>query len=335
MTNDINHIDELIGKYLAREASAQERGQLEAWINENAENRDYYQQFRMIFEKAATITDSREFNTDEAWAKVRTQLKKKSNGRTVAFDPSPFSLNFILRIAAGLIIVLGVGFAGYRILSPSETNAREIIAHTSTAVDSLFKGTTVVLNRQSRLSYAFDKGANAHTVQLKGEAFFDINLPSETAFIVEANGVFIRDIGTSFNVKAYPDKDTIEVVVEEGEVMFYTKTDPGVRIEKDQKGIFDKSSGAFTIKAADPNASAYKDRSFVFANTDLATVVSDLNKVYEKKILIGENLANCRVTVSFRNEDINEIAAVIAETLGLQVKMTAQEIALEGDACEQ
>ena len=335
MIRKINDIDELIGKCLAGEASAQERGLLESWINESAENRNYFHQFQTIFEKAATVRAAASFDTDEAWTKVKAQLKSKSNGRSLALETSTLSLNFILRIAAGLIFILGVGYMGYRIFSTSKAGAREFITANTTEVDSLFEGTTVVLNRQSRINYVFDQASNTHTVKLNGEAFFDVDSPAETAFIVEANGVFIRDIGTSFNVKAYPDQNTIEVVVKEGEVMFFTKADPGVRIVKNQKGVFDKSLGAFTVHVASPNATAYKDRTFVFANTDLRTVVTDLNEVYEKRIVISENLVNCRVTVTFRNEGIDEIAAVIAETLGLQLKVTARNIMLEGDACER
>jgi transmembrane sensor len=40
--------------------------------------------------------------------------------------------------------------------------------------------------------------------------------------------VLVRDIGTEFNLKAYPEKDTIEILVTEGEVQFYTLYDSGL-----------------------------------------------------------------------------------------------------------
>jgi hypothetical protein len=62
--------------------------------------------------------------------------------------------------------------------------------------------------------------------------------------------------------------------------------------------------------------------------------VNDLNNVYEKKIILPEHLNKCRLTVDFANEDIDEIANVIAETLGLTIRKTDKEIFLEGSRCE-
>jgi transmembrane sensor len=61
-------------------------------------------------------------------------------------------------------------------------------------------------------------------VKLSGEAFFSVKHEEEKPFVIEAEDVLVRDIGTEFNLKAYPDKDTIEIIVTQGEVQFYTKT---------------------------------------------------------------------------------------------------------------
>ena len=196
-------------------------------------------------------------------------------------------------------------------------------------------GSGVFLNKKTELAYSYDKKEKSHVVKLTGEAYFNIQHEDDKKFIIDAAGVFIRDIGTSFNVKAYPDDNTVEVVVEEGKIMFYTDTDSGIYLSAKGKGIYNKTTKTFTIEQPEENVLAYKTKFFSFSNTDLRTAVDALNNVYDKKIVLGENLSNCRLTVSFNQEDIDEIAAVMAETLGLTLLNSATEIRLEGPGCEQ
>jgi ferric-dicitrate binding protein FerR (iron transport regulator) len=88
------------------------------------------------------------------------------------------------------------------------------------------------------------------------------------------------------------------------------------------------------IDAPEKNVLAYKTKFFSFSNADLGSVVEALNDVYDKKIVISDNLKACTLTVSFNNEDISEIALIISETLGLEVKESDQQILLEGEGCE-
>ena len=98
--------------------------------------------------------------------------------------------------------------------------------------------------------------------------------------------------------------------------------------------MYNKISKQFSVELADTNIMAYANRQFVFEETDLQTVVEQLNAIYEKKISLSENLKNCRLTVNFQNEDIDTIADIIAETLNLTVIPGEQIITLEGEGCD-
>jgi transmembrane sensor len=328
-----NHIDELIGKYLSQEASVDERTQVEAWLGENEANRHYFNQFKTIFDRAVRVKNLPHFDTDAAWTNVRSRLHKKQEAKTISIQPSGFNLAW--RIAASVMLVLGVGFFAYRMLQPLTPVSMEVITAQKSEADTLPDGSGVFLNRETQLAYTFDKKKKAHVVKLKGEAYFNIQHNDDKTFIVEVDDVRIKDIGTSFNVKAYPESNTIEVVVEEGEVMFYTEKDSGIYLRAGGKGIYHKGTKTFAIEQAEPNVTAYKTRFFIFSDSDLATVVQELNNVYDKKIVIGSHLEQCRLTVSFNNESLEEIANVIAETLGLTAKVSGGDIVLEGKACEE
>jgi transmembrane sensor len=327
-----DHIDELLAMYLAGETSAQQSVIVDEWINKSDDNRKYFEQMKTIFNKASMPETGGSFNTDLAWE----ALKKKIASRR---KPIPlqrkWSDNPFLRIAAGLLIFSAVGLFAYNIFDPGVDNAVEVMSDLTSEADTLPDGSGVFLNRRTRIEYKFQKDKETHTAKLVGEAYFNINHDPAKTFIVEAEGTFIKDIGTSFNVKAYPGSPTIEVVVEEGEVMFYTEGDPGIYLKANGKGIYNKETRKFTVSEPEPNVTAYKTKFFSFSNSSLADVVQTLNAVYPTRLVIDDALTRCMLTVSFNDENIDEIANVIAETLGLSVVRSGNVINLKGDGCQE
>ncbi len=335
MENSYDNIDELIGKYLSGEAIAREVAFIETWMNENDGNRKYFEQVQTIFRKAGEVKEYQHYDTDAAWLKLKNSLKNGGAKQVMLHPPATNTYQLIFRIAASVLVIFGVGFFAYRMSNKEGATPIVVVATKETVTDTLPDGSDVVLNKQTQLAYSFDKKKKVHSVKLKGEAYFNIHHDETKTFIIDVDGVLIKDIGTSFNVKAYPGSNTVEVVVESGEVMFYTNNDSGVYLRAKGKGVYDKTTKTFTIDQPEANVLAYKTKFFSFSNTDLITVVESLNGVYDKKIFLSDNLKNCHLTVSFNNETQEEIIAVIAETLGLEVKESGGKITLEGPGCEQ
>lgn len=317
-----NDIDDLIGKHLAGEASAEENVLVEQWCAQSSQNQQYYQHLRTIFEKAALVQDTTHYDADLAWQKVQAQLHAK---KKVWFHQPVF------RIAASLLLLSVIGFWAYQFTG---TNTLALASAESVVTDSLPDGTTVVLNKQSELSVVYSARTKKGRITLTGEASFNINSEASKEFIVEADEVLIRDIGTVFNVMAYPQSNTIEVTVTEGEVQFYTQTSTGVFIKAGGKGVYNKLSKSFSVLEADTNVLAYQTRQFVFEEEELQRVVDQINAIYDKKLRIDDNLKPCLVTVNFNNEEIDTIAEILAETLNLKMTISDAEITLEGEGCE-
>ncbi|RZL47967.1 MAG: anti-sigma factor, partial [Pedobacter sp.] len=77
-------------------------------------------------------------------------------------------------------------------------------------------GTTVLLNAKSSLSVGKDFNGKLREVILTGEAFFDVEHNKEKPFQVHTADFNINVLGTSFNVKAYPDETTSEATLING-----------------------------------------------------------------------------------------------------------------------
>lgn len=327
--------DDLIGKVLAGEGSAQEVEEVLRWVNQSEENKLYYESIKTIFDKAASTEIHIQFNTDAAWNKVRKKIGAEPDKVVPLYKESSY-FNQILRIAAGIIILLGIGYVTYKWSAPS-VQTLALTSEGVTVSDTLPDGSTAFLNKKSELTYEFNPREKTRKVILKGEAYFNVKHEEEKPFVIEADEILVRDIGTEFNLKAYPDKDTIEIIVTHGEVQFYTKNDEGLNLMAGEKAIYTKSSRKFyRIEKPDTNALAYKTKVFSFNSTDLKSVVNLLNEVYDSKIkLANEKLFNCRLTANFKEDNASIIAEVIAETMGLTITRKDDVITLDGKGCDQ
>jgi transmembrane sensor len=333
VNKNYDDIDDLIGKYFSGEASSEESAAVEAWRRENPTNQKQFDQYRTIFSKASESRSDQKFDTDAAWNKLKGKIQVNRPGRVARMRPEVAISKAFLRLAASIVILITVGFFTYRLFFP-ERDRLEIASEKTVVRDTLPDGTNIVVNKQTHVRYSFNSRRKEHLVKLAGEAFFTINSKKNKRFIVDAGGLIIRDIGTSFNVKAYPGSDTVEVYVQHGEVIIERDDDDPIHLTADNKVVYLRGTNTFLVGEPQPNVVAYASRIFDFSNESLQDVIQYLNKVYEKKIIISDSLKTCRLTVSFNNEEIDEIAAIIAETLGLTVQLSEKEIKLEGKGCE-
>jgi transmembrane sensor len=216
-----------------------------------------------------------------------------------------------------------------------------MLAGNTATSQNLPDGSKVFMNKNAEISYVESKGKRV--VKLKGEAFFEVVHNETQPFVIEINGIVIKDIGTAFNVKALPGSNLIEVLVESGEVQFYSaKNDElsvnGLTLVKGEKAIYDKTTKLFNkveITTTD-NSMSYRSKIFHFKNTPLKEAITLLNDVYGSDIRLAEkDLGNCRLSVEFNNEDIEMLVFIIAETLDLQVERSSTSITLKGTSCPE
>jgi len=328
----VNDIDDLIGKVLAGEATAQEQETVLLWRNQSDTNEKYFHQLKHIFEKAGAANVQVEFDVDEAWSKVKSQLNK-SDGKVIPISRTPYFSP--LRVAATVFLLVAISLVIYlKTAPPVQTLAIE--SEITTRQDTLPDGSTAFLNKKTVLKFEYNPREKTRKVKLKGEAYFTVKHEEEKPFIIEADDILVRDIGTEFNLKAWPDKDTIEIIVTHGEVQFYTKEDPGLNLKAGDKAIYSKRTKEFyRIEKPDTNTLAYKTKIFSFNNTDLRSVVSLLNEVYNSKIsLASESLYACKLTANFKEDNPEIIVEVIAETMGLELTKKDDQFILSGKGCE-
>ncbi|WP_077919033.1 FecR family protein [Spirosoma sp. 209] len=335
--------DALLGKFLAGEASAAEAERVRRWLTNPANQREY-DRFVRIWTAAAQLTQPEPVNTEAAWQRVRTHMHQPASPvAQTARRPLPqpvrqTSWRSYGRVAAMLALAVLAGVSVWRYTRPNPADqpaALLSVATTSAARQfTLPDGSTVWLNRNSRLTYPATFADSSRTISLTGEAFFDVTHDPAHPFRVRAGNAVVRVLGTSFNVRSLGD--SVQVAVRTGRVQLSAPRQ-AIVLTPNQQATYQRA--ADTIRRPvplDANRLAYQTGRLSFVNTSLAEVVRLLHDVYGTDIRLDTPaLNNCRLTADFNRESADAVLAVVAETLSLTVRRDGDARVLSGAGCGQ
>lgn len=321
------HIDELIAKYLAGEASPEEAMLLDDWKNESTANMQYF------VSCAESVNQAHLLPIDTAALYNRIKLQANIHEAKVI----PFKPFFTpLRIAASFILLSIIGLTFYVVTKQPVSPETTVAAGSQSISEQLADGSTVTLNKQAKLTLMKGFNGKQRKLKLEGEAYFEVVHDSEKPFTIDAGRIEITDIGTAFNVKANPQSDSVLVHVTEG-IVNLTTNKTTLQLTANQTALFIRSQQTLlSINNFDPNITAYRTKKFRFKAQKLAVVLDHVNAVYEQHITLNNpTLSNCLITVDFANETPETIAAILSETLGITYRQTESGYELTGNSCLQ
>lgn len=328
MEKELSHTDILISRVLAGEATAAEVAELSAWRADNEANEKTYQDTVKMLGALAMP----EFAPDveAAWKKLDSRIG--SRNRII-----PLFGKAGRRFAAAAVLLVTIGIAAYLYLSAKAGQEPVTVAASNQPVENkLPDGSTVRVSAGSQLSYRMT-GDGERQVELQGEAFFEVIHNEEAPFIVVAGEVMVKDLGTAFCVRDLPGSSSTEVLVESGEVQFYSRKNPGLKLTKGERAVYSRSNGEFK-KLPSPATSHLLDlktKTFRFSSSRLGDVVDELNAVYGSNIVLGnEKLSDCRLSVRFSDEPLEVVLQVIRETFDLETRTVGDTLILNGRGCE-
>lgn len=343
MENELGHIDEnLLVKYLAKEATEEEIRQVEAWLKEE-KNRKEFEALSLVWNEAGESMPLPEVDVDAAWNKVRGRItvpEKEPLVRHIS-DGKPMdkpAINWFLKVAA-IIIPLAVAVLGVWEYTNREVPWITMESGNNRVERVLPDGSIITLSNNSVFKYPSKFKKGYREVELNGEAFFEVERDKQHPFIIHTASADVRVLGTSFNVNAYDGNTAAEVIVESGKVAFYipeNKDEEYVELEKGRKALLNKyTNKIIAVEASEVDYYSLKTKTLVFERTEMSKVVEVLNSIFRTEIkLANAEIANCRLTATFRNQDIASILDVIADTFGLEVQKKGKDVQLLGSGCK-
>lgn len=186
---------------------------------------------------------------------------------------------------------------------------------------SLPDGTKVWLSPNSKLTYPDKFEGSARRVTLEGEAFFEVTHDSSHPFIIKSGQLSTTVLGTSFNVSAYTQQNTINVTLVTGKVAVALNGQNTTRrdtITANQRIIVDKAASSIS-KVDYPDAAAFLNKRlglYEYRGAALQEVIGDLENQYGIKIKVDSQLAestfygNLKMTDAL-TETLNKLSTVM------------------------
>lgn len=199
----------------------------ESWLQKNPLKRETVEQAARIIRSVSFKEDELpEEGFNEMWVNIIEHRGKHKSRKMMA---GPKKTNFaVLKVAASVTLFLGFSLLAYFFYTDARDQTANTVTKTTVAGQkstiTLADGTTIRLNSESSLVYPESFDGDIRSVQLVGEAFFDVAHDEKRPFIIKSGDLVTTVLGTSFNISAFPDED-IEVTVASGKVA--VSTDPG------------------------------------------------------------------------------------------------------------
>ena len=336
----------LTSKYLAGELSDAEREELFAWVNASEVNKAAFDEMQELWALSADVEEDFEADVSVAWDKVA----KRTIAKEAKIVRYPWSKQ-LLRIAAVIFVVVGA----YWVLENWTQTAPDIIYQTAANEKTqitLPDGSQVWLNENTKIAYA--EKFDPRVVKLEGEAFFDVqHLDENQPFEISSGDTKTTVLGTSFNVRAYPEEQRVEVTVETGKVAFEkvevkeankkekpkeeaTEGTKKVVLNAGDSGLFDKVERSINKKVVkNENANAWRTGQLLFENTELRDVKEALERYFDIKINASdEKILNCHHTGVYQKPELEQIIEVLKFSLGIEVEKNENVFTLSGEGCE-
>jgi len=245
-----------------------------------------------------------DFEADETRA-LWEQIRKDTFGKKqidIKSKRTNWNWTFLYRAAAIIIPFVAVAiFALYNQSEPKPepqpvTEQLEKRTQKGQKLQITFTdGTRVKLNADSRLTYPRPFAADTREVYLEGEAFFDVAPHPDRPFIVHTGNISTRVLGTSFNVRTYPDDEAVKVAVVTGKVMVESKTEsegkPSLQpiyLLPSEMVTYDKKKLTANVSPIDiDKIIAWNKDILIFNNARFSEVVDQLERWYGVEFIIN------------------------------------------------
>ena len=329
------HIDELISTFLAEGLEADVLEELKAWIAESEENRVHFMKCQEIWFSAVQEQEGKYYDQEKAFELFEKRVEKQKAEKRKARIP----------VWRGLykyaVAILLFGFISYFSYQKGENSLRNALAEIEVEAPSgsqtrlhLPDGTTVLLNSDSRITYAQDFGVNSREVTLEGEGYFEVAHNQKIPFYVKTEDVQVRVLGTKFNFRDYPEDGEVVVSLIEGKVALKNKIrqEADLVLMPDEQMVLDKKEKV--MKKESMNAQAvlqWAEGCLSFDETPLLEVAKILERSYDVEIeFTEESLKELRFYGNFNRtkQGLNDILNALSATGKVHYMLKGEKIVL-------
>jgi len=244
-------------------------------------------------------------NEEAGLAALKSRMNQHQAAKVVRLSPSKIAL----RMAAGVALLLIATFFFKNQIGESASATAVTTPANETKELALEDGSFVTLNQLSQLDYQTAFSKKERKLKLQGEAYFMVNRDENRPFVIETEAGLVKVLGTSFNVRSYPNDGVFEVFVETGKVSVALKTnDKTIELSAGEFLRLDKSTNK-AQKGLDKSgtSNAWRTGAISFREQTIPAVLAGMERLYGVKMeLKNDQSKNCLQTLSLEKGKMEE-----------------------------
>jgi transmembrane sensor len=368
----MNRMDDLILRFLTGISTKDENHTLIKWIKNSPANREYFNKLRDIWLASSQIQMKQPFSVDNN--NPNTDQSKDPGHPAKTRHTFKLFKEFV-KIAAVFVIALVIGAFGYRsfygksdklFVKPAPVTIES--KRGAMSLITLPDGSKAWLNAESEIKYGNHFNSSTREIELLGEAYFEVFTNPSKPFIVKAGNLTIKALGTSFNVKAYPEDRSVITTLVKGKVViegkdrknrdfsvdlkpeqtvtyFIDKQDYIDQLKVDKAVAPDRKESGSAKQTELENLSmikleqvktelftSWKDKNWIIEQQSLGNLSRELERRYAITIEFkSENIKKYRFSGTIQNETIEQILYILRNTLPLKYTIEKGKVVIEED----
>lgn len=185
----------------------------------------------------------------------------------------------------------------------------------------LSDGTRVYLNSGTVLEFPSRFDGDVRSVSLRGEAYFEVARNEYKPFIVEVDGMRVKVLGTSFNVKSYIDEPRVYTTLVQGSVVILRNGQPEKKIVPGEQACYDKENETLRVSMVNVSEfTAWKDGIFYFKDIALEEILRIVARWYDLEIF-------------YMNQEVRKIVYSGKLPMYSSVEDILRKFEMSGDVC--
>lgn len=168
------------------------------------------------------------------------------------------------------------------------------------------------LNSESSIHFPVSFTGRDRRVEITGEVYFEIAHDAARPFIATVNGVDIQVLGTTFNVNAYADENSIKTTLVEGSV----RVSKGIQRKQIAPGqqaqvIADEIKIANNVNV--DKITAWRQGYFRFKDDKLSEAMKNIARWYNIEVVFEGNAANVQLSGDInRSSNLSSVIRLLA-----------------------
>lgn len=188
-------------------------------------------------------------------------------------------------------------------------------------------GSKVWLNSASTIKFPGVFKGDTRSVELEGEAYFEIAKNSTMPFMVKSRNVEIEVIGTHFNVKAYSDEDLVKTTLVEGSIKIKRGNSSHLLIPGQQAVLIGNNTKVLNDIDVEEQI-AWKNGLFQFKDAGIEEVMHQAALWYDLNVTFEGNITEKYLTGKIsRSVNVSEFMNIL-DYAGVKFKIVGNNITI-------